>query len=70
MSILGRRYPYSKLVSVRTSVKSTVFFDLARLLLLYTFSHTVYHKFHDFIFFFYIFDGFEFLENTYTFILV
>ena len=30
----------------------------------------MYHKFHDFIFFFYIFDGFEFLENTYTFILV
>ena len=51
MSIPGRRYPYRKLVSVRTSVKSTVFFDLARLLLPCTFSYTVYHKFHDVIFF-------------------
>ena len=68
MSIPGRRYPYSKLVSVRISVKSTVVFYLARLLLLCTFSYTVYHKFHDFIFFFYIFDGF--VENSYTFILV
>ena len=67
MGIPGRRYPYSKLVSVTTSVKGTVFFYLARLLLLCTFSYTVYHKFHDSIFFSIFFDGF--LENTYTVIL-
>ena len=59
-------YPYSKLVPERTSVKSTVFFYLARLLLLCTFSHTGYHRFHHFIFFL-CFDGF--VENSYIFIL-
>ena len=38
------------MVSVRTSVKSTIFFYLARLLLLCTCSCTMYHKFRDFIF--------------------
>ena len=66
MDIPGRRYPYGKLVSVRTSVKSTIFFYLARLLLVCTFLYRVYHNFHDIIFF-YVFDGF--LENTYTFII-
>ena len=65
MDITGRIYPYSKLVSVRTSVKSSVFFHLARLLLFYTFLYTAYHTFHDFIFV-YVFDGI--LENTYTFV--
>ena len=63
MDITGRIYPYSKLVSVRTSVKRVQFsfIYLARLLLLCTFLYTAYYTFHDFIFF-YVSD--RFLENT------